>query len=84
MSDWLQVFMWFVTAVSIVGVILNIYGRRACFWIWIVTNAVWFAYDLWLGAYPQAALFAVYFALAVWGLCVWKVNSNVSVVKEVK
>ena len=64
--------MWLVTAVSIVGVILNIYRVRACFWIWIMTNAVWCVYDCWLGAWPQAALFAVYFVLAVWGLLVWK------------
>ena len=63
--------MWFVTFVSIVGVILNIYKNKWCFAIWIFTNATWCVYDAYFELWPQAFLFFVYFLLAVWGLIHW-------------
>ena len=61
-----------VTALSIVGVVANIYKRRWCFWVWTVTNATWCVVDFRASLYGQALLFAVYFALAVWGLMKWE------------
>ncbi len=63
--------MWFVTAASIAGVVLNNYRRRECFMIWIVTNTVWMVYDFMIGAMAQAAMFALYIVLSVWGLIKW-------------
>jgi nicotinamide riboside transporter PnuC len=63
--------MWAVTILSIVGVVLNIKKRKECFFIWAFTNAAWCIYDFVIGAYAQAALFAVYFVLAIWGLIEW-------------
>ena len=64
--------MWIVTFASIVGTMLNIRKMRACFFIWLVTNSLWMIYDIWINNYPQAALFAVYVALAVWGIYSWR------------
>ena len=64
--------MWIVTFASIVGTVLNIRKMRACFVIWLVTNSLWMVYDIWIHNYPQAALFAVYVALAVWGIYSWR------------
>jgi len=64
--------MWLVTIASIIGTIANIYKRRWCFGVWAVTNAIWVGYDIWKGILPQAALMAVYFCLAIWGLFQWK------------
>lgn len=64
--------MWVVTVTSIVGTVANIYKRRWCFGVWLVTNSLWTAYDVWLGAWAQAALMAVYTGLAVWGLIQWR------------
>ena len=63
---------WLVTILSIIGVVLNIYKRKECFIIWTVTNGAWCIYDFRNGLYPQAALFAIYFVLAIWGLYKWK------------
>jgi len=63
--------MWFITALSLVGVVLNIYKRSECFAIWAVTNTAWMVYDYRLGAHSQAALFAMYLILALWGLWKW-------------
>jgi nicotinamide riboside transporter PnuC len=64
--------MWLVTAGSLIGTILNIKKKRICFVIWLVTNALWTAYDLYIKNYPQAGLFAVYVVLAVWGIIAWR------------
>lgn len=62
---------WALTALSLLGVVLNIEKRKVCFAIWAFTNAAWAVVDYQAGLYSQAALFAVYFVLAVWGLWEW-------------
>ena len=68
--------MWPVTSLSLIGVILNIYKRKECFYIWTVTNAAWAIYDYYIGAHEQAALFVIYFFLAIWGIIQWKKNDQ--------
>jgi nicotinamide riboside transporter PnuC len=63
---------WAVTGLSIAGVVLNIYQKRICFVIWLVTNAIWCIIDFGRGLYAQAVLFAVYLLLAIWGLLRWR------------
>ena len=63
---------WLVTVASIAGVVLNIKRRRECFYIWAGTNAFWAVLDFTQGIYSQAALQAVYFGLAIWGLIEWR------------
>jgi len=70
--------MWLVTAAAIVGAIGNVRHRRWGFAVWIVTNACWLAYDLAIGANAQAALFAVYAGLAIWGWLSWGGKPNAS------
>ena len=63
---------WCVTALSIVGTVLNIKKQKCCFAIWCATNGFWAVYDFIIGAYAQAALFAVYLGLSLWGLWEWR------------
>lgn len=65
-------FTWIVAILSIIGVVLNVRQDRRCFYLWTGTNAAWAVVDFSQGLYAQAALFAVYFGLAVWGLYAWK------------
>lgn len=67
----MSLFVWVITVGSIVGVVLNIRKRRAGFAVWMVTNAGWVVYDVSIGAYEQALVFAVYFGCAVWGWVSW-------------
>lgn len=67
-----QLFTWIITALSIVGVVLNIKHRRECFYVWAFTNAAWTAVDLYYQIWAQATQQFVYFALAIWGLYEWK------------
>jgi len=63
---------WLITALALVGVVLNIKKNRLCFIVWLFTNSAWCIYDYSIGAYAQSALFAVYTCLAVWGLIEWR------------
>lgn len=56
---------------SVIGVVMNNMKRRECFVIWIATNTVWMVYDWRIGARAQAAMFALYLVLSVWGLAMW-------------
>jgi len=68
--------MWIVTALSISGIILNIYKRRECFIVWCFTNAAWMAHDYYHGEYAQSFMFAVYFGLSIWGLLKWRTENT--------
>lgn len=67
-----EAFKWLIAAASIVGVVLNIRRMRSCFYVWAGTNAAWTAIDVYHGVWAQAALQAVYFGLAIWGIVAWK------------
>ena len=64
--------IWFLTALSIGGVVLNVRKDRRGFLLWIVTNLSWAAVDFSHELYAQGVLFVVYFFLALWGLVSWK------------
>lgn len=63
---------WLITVASIIGVIANIYKKRWCFGVWLVTNFLWMVIDFSKGLYSQSFLFFVYFCLSVWGLIQWR------------
>ena len=64
-------FSWIITVASIIGGAANSCKKRWGFAIWMVTNAFWFTYDVYHGLYSQAALYVVYFILAVVGFIRW-------------
>jgi len=64
--------MWLVVALSLFGTILNIKKNRCGFACWIVSNAIWCIYNIYIREYPQATLFFVYFGLSIWGWHRWK------------
>ena len=63
---------WFLTCLSILGVMLNVRKDRLGFAVWMFTNISWTAIDFRHGLYAQAFLFLVYFFLALWGWLAWK------------
>ena len=75
----MTVFIWSLTALSLVGVILNIFKQPACFVIWILTNACWALITLGVArgrlkpvsVLPMFPLYVTYFALAWWGFLKW-------------
>ena len=69
-----SIFTWTATAIALAGTVLNCKKVRACFVLWLVTNAMWFAWDMWQGLHSRAILDAVQFALAGCGLYEWGKN----------
>jgi len=65
--------MWLVTLASLVATVANIRKIRWGFAVWAIADAAWLVYDFYIGAYEQAALFAVYTGLAIWGWLAWRV-----------
>jgi nicotinamide riboside transporter PnuC len=69
-----SILTWLTVCASLIGVVLNIRKRHACFYIWSITNAIWMFVDLYKQIYAQAVLFFIYFILALWGIYEWKIK----------
>lgn len=66
------IFTWIATIVALIGTVLNCKQIRACFYLWTVTNLMWFAWDMYCGLWSRAVLDTVQFALALYGIYEWK------------
>lgn len=69
-------FTWSVTAVCLLGTVLNVKKNVACFYLWTVGNIAWLVYDLWAGLHSRAFLDTVQLALAIWGALSWHEEKN--------
>ena len=63
--------LWALTAISIIGVILNIKKKRLGFVFWIFANGAWAVVNFKAGIPEQGFLFVVYLALAIYGYFAW-------------
>ena len=70
--SWFTIFTALLTILALIGVVLNIKRKRACFYIWLFTNAAWAVVDFYKGIPAQGILFTIYTALAIWGIIEWK------------
>jgi len=62
---------WLAVALSLSGNVGVILKRRWGFACWIAANLAWFADARDRADWPQATLWAVYLALALWGFVSW-------------
>jgi nicotinamide riboside transporter PnuC len=65
-------FTWTLTALSMIGVILNARKRVSGFWFWAVANAGWVIVNYWQGLWAQAVLFGFYLLACLYGIWVWR------------
>jgi len=63
--------IWCNTFVAIIGTYLNAKQKRFGFIIWMITNAVFVIYNMYIHQHALAALFGVYFGLALYGWLSW-------------
>jgi nicotinamide riboside transporter PnuC len=61
-----------VTFLAVSGAVLNNRRLRACFWLWLVSNAASAAIHVAAGLWSLAARDVIFFALAIEGLLRWK------------
>lgn len=71
-----MVFTWIVTAICLLGTILNIKKSYWCFVLWIIGNVCWMAFDLWFGLFSRFSLDVVQLGFAIWGLIEWRSYNN--------
>jgi len=62
---------WFFVALSLLGNVFVVKKNVVGQWIWALSNIGWITINVYQEFYPQAFLFAVYFALCVWGIITW-------------
>lgn len=62
---------WILVALSILGNVFVIYDRKTMgYVIWLVANAGWIVYNIYIAEYSQMSLFIVYSFLAMLGISV--------------
>ncbi len=82
MNNKIQIFLWCNTVLAIIGTFLNAKRIRSGFVIWMITNAIFVVNNFYIHSYQQAALFTVYFGLAVYGWLNWGKEEKSKKTKE--
>lgn len=65
---------WLITAVCLIGTVLNVKKNVLCFYLWAVGNIAWLVYDLLTGLYSRAMLDLIQLGFALWGIWEWSRN----------
>ena len=71
-----QIVCWALTALSIIGVVLNAQRKIEGFYFWLFANAGWVVIDFQNGIYAQAGLFLFYFGTCWYGIITWRRLDN--------
>jgi len=71
MMAWMEIVGWAATVIAVAGVVLNNHRRRACFVVWMFSNAGSAAIHLTAGIWALLARDLIFFALAIQGLWLW-------------
>jgi len=67
---------WILVILSLAGNIFVVKKNVIGQWLWAISNVGWVTYDLYIGAYSQAFLFAVYLCICIWGIIAWTKDSQ--------
>ncbi|ADI38259.1 putative uncharacterized protein [Waddlia chondrophila 2032/99] len=62
---------WIFVILSLAGNVFVIKKNVIGQWLWAISNIGWVVYDLSIGNYSQALLFAVYVCTSIWGIIAW-------------
>lgn len=69
--QFIEITGWVATALALVGVWLNNRRSRACFGLWLVSNAMTFAVHAIAGIWSLASRDLAFFVLAIHGWWLW-------------
>ena len=72
MDNIMTMISWSMTAVGIIGTILNSYQKRSGFIFWLISNVFWIVFNIQNTSYAQAAVYAFNSAMCIIGLYKWK------------
>ena len=68
----MSLFFWLVTALSTLGMFLNVKKIRFCFIIWAITNTIWIIHNYNIKEYAQSFSYVVALGSAIWGFIAWR------------
>ena len=68
----MQIISWIITAICLLGTILNVKKLNTCFYLWLIGNILWLCIDIYNGLWSRAILDIVQGVLAVWGIIEWR------------
>ncbi|HAW57819.1 MAG TPA: hypothetical protein DCX03_02190 [Bacteroidales bacterium] len=68
----IEVIGYIATALSLFGNVLVVLKKRSGFVVWTVANCTWLVVDVKINLYSQIWMMAVYAALNLWGLIMWR------------
>ena len=74
--SFIEIFGWSATAVALVGVWMNNRRRRACFALWLISNAMTFGIHAVVGMWSLAARDGAFFVMAIHGWWLWSGKQN--------
>lgn len=69
--DFFEICNWLMLFVTLLGAYLNSQKNIKGFYLWVISNTYFFAYNLVITEYSQAILFIVYLVITLNGLRVW-------------
>lgn len=69
--DLLETFGWIATAIALMGVWMNNRRRRACFVLWLASNALTFGIHSYAAMWSMAVRDLAFFLLAIHGWWLW-------------
>jgi len=67
---------WVLVVLSLAGNVFVIKKNVLGQWLWALANLGWISFDLYIEAYSQAFLFAVYLGMCIWGIVAWSKESS--------
>jgi len=77
-----ELLAWAATAIALIGVWLNNRRQRACFVLWLASNAITFVIHVVAGMWPMAARDAAFFVLAFHGWWLWRRDVESEVIRD--
>lgn len=67
----MTLFTWLLTALSMIGVVLNARKKVSGFYFWGITNICWMIINADQGQHAQAVLFGFYTVMSLYGMWAW-------------
>ena len=67
---------WFLTAISLLGTVLNVRKKILCFYVWLIGDILWCTFDFMNGTYARSILDFVQIVLAICGIISWRKKAD--------
>jgi nicotinamide riboside transporter PnuC len=69
--DKIEVVIWSLTILSIIGTIMNAKLNKWCFIVYIIANTGWIGINMYCGLWQQIPMWIVYIIIGIYGWYTW-------------